>query len=47
MKKILFIIILLNTTSFYSQDINTLIDKENNLGTVNSLEQMSDNELLA
>lgn len=47
MKKILLIVSLLITNSFYGQDVTTLINKAANENTVSSLEQMSDNELLA
>jgi hypothetical protein len=47
MKKILLIVSLLITNSFYGQDVTTLINKAANENTVNSLEQMSDDELLA
>ena len=47
MKKILLIVSLLITNSFYGQDVTTLINKAANENTVSSLEQMSDDELLA
>jgi hypothetical protein len=47
MKKILLIVSLLITNSFYGQDVTTLINKAANENTVSSLEQMSDGELLA
>ena len=47
MKKILLIVSLLITNSFYGQDVTALINKAANENTVSSLEQMSDNELLA
>jgi hypothetical protein len=47
MKKILLIVSLLITNSFYGQDVTTLINKAANENTVSSLEQMSDDDLLA
>ena len=47
MKKILLIVSLLITNSFYGQDVTALINKAANENTVSSLEQMSDDELLA
>ncbi|MDC0388883.1 SLBB domain-containing protein [Flavobacteriaceae bacterium] len=47
MKKILLIVSLLITNSFYGQDVTPLINKAANENTVSSLEQMSDDELLA
>ena len=47
MKKILLIVSLLITNSFYGQDVTTLINKAAKENTISSLEQMSDDELLA
>ena len=41
------IVSLLITNSLYGQDVTTLINKAANENTVSSLEQMSDDELLA